>query len=207
MRSGTNRQNRRHLVRATSVAALCTLAVAGQALGEPAAAPSPLLPTVVVTGGFSCQNQIYPLYPISGPAPDPIEYATRMLVSIGFSATAGVVPASAPLPGVSPGFGGRGFFGGPPVSLTPAPISGGAGVSSSFDGGTLDDCRGFAETVRAAARRLGCTVSRVNLNNPLPLYGGGAQVGLVCEAPVDQAIHAIAELDRVVLALQPEPGE
>ncbi len=93
------------------------------------------------------------------------------------------------------------------TAVTPVPISGGAGVGNSFDGGTIDDCRGFAETVRAEARRLGCAVSKVSVNNPLPLYGGSAQVSFVCEAPADQAIHAIAELDRVILSLEPEAGK
>lgn len=209
MRSGTNHQYRRHFVRATSVAALCTLALAGQAFGEPAAAPSPVMPTVVVTGGFGCQLQVFPLYQIPGPTPDPIDYATRMLINIGFSATSGVAPTSAAVPGappsIGPGFGGRAIV--TPLAVTPSPISGGAGVSNSFDDGTIDDCRQFAETVRAAARRLGCAVSKVSVNNPLPLYGGSAQVSFVCEAPADQAIHAIGELDRVTLTLEPEPGE
>jgi len=215
MRFGTNHQDRRHFVRAASVAALCTLAVAGQAFGEPAAAPSPVasssaVPTSVVTGGFTCQLQLYQIYTGQYPPPDPIEYATRMLISIGFSSTSGVVPvfpaAPAVPPAVGPGFAGRGSFGGP-LAVTLPPISGGAGVGNSFDGGTIDECKVFAETIRAAARRLGCAVSKVSVNSPLPLYGGSAQVSFVCEGPVDRAIHTIGELDRVTLTLEPEAGE
>ncbi len=208
MRSRINVQNRLHFVRATSVAALCALAVAGQAFGETAAAPSPVAPTVVLAGGFTCQLQVIPLYQIPGPTPEPIEYATRTLVSVGFSATGGVVPAAALVPGPppssGPGFGGRALT---PLVVTPSPVGGGAGVGNSFDGGTVDDCRTFAETVRAAARRLGCAVSGTSINNPLPLYGGGAQFSLVCEGPADQAIHAIGELDRVTLTLEAKPAE
>ncbi len=207
MRSGTNHQHRWPFVLATSVAALCAMAVAGQAFGEPAPASSPAVPSSVVTGGFTCQIQVLPIYPI--PNPEPVEYATRTLISIGFSSTSGVVPMFPSAPGVppaaGPGFGGRGSFGSP-LAVTPPPISGGAGVSNSFDGGTIDDCKGFAETIRAAARRLGCAVSKVSANGPLPLYGGSAQVSFVCEGPVDRAIHTIGELDRVTLTLEPEAG-
>jgi len=171
------------------------------------------VPTVVVTGGFSCQILLYQIYTGPYPSPDPIEYATRMSISIGFSATGGVVPTPGPVsgapPAVGPGFGGRTVrpvVGGTPL-VTPSPIAGGAGINNSFDGGTIDDCKGFAETIRAAARRLGCAVSKVSVNTPIPNYGGSAQVGLVCEAPADQAIHAIGELDRVTLTLEPGPGE
>jgi len=216
MRSEANHRERPPFIQVTFVAVICALAGAGQAFGEPAEHPSATAPNVVVTGGFGCQLQLYSFYQPPLPDPEPIEYATRMQISIGFSATGGFIPASAGVPGVpgvpplvGPGFGGRPgrpVVGGA-ILVTPSPISGGAGVANSFDGGTIDDCRGFAETVRAAARRLGCAVSKVSVNNPLPVYGGSAQVSFVCEAPADQAIHTIGELDRVVLALEPELGE
>jgi hypothetical protein len=198
-----------------SIVVLLAVAAVGQAFaGQPAPAagaaetPSPAAPTIVVAGAFVCQLVAYPIYPQARPD-EPIEYVHRLMTSIGFSATGGVV---VPAPAGPPGRAGVGTFVGPgivgaPVSLIPSPVVGGAGVGNTFDAGTLDDCRQFAETVRAAAQRLRCTTSRVAVTTPIQYYGGGAQIGLVCEGPADEAIHAIADLDRVVLALEPATRE
>lgn len=207
MRSEMSRRGGCVPVRMASIAASCVLAasVGGQAFGGPSEPPSPAGPTIVVAGGFGCQLQMYPVYQVPLPNDDPIEYATRLSTSIGFSATGGVVPLTGPGTGagvsLGPGFGGVGR-GGRPIVLTPPPTSGGVGVGGSFDGGTIEDCKQFAETIRAAARRLGCAASKVNVNSPIQVYGGGAGVSFVCEAPADAAIHAIGELDRVVLSLE-----
>jgi len=54
-----------------------------------------------------------------------------------------------------PGFGGRALT---PLVVTPSPVAVAPG-SAFLRWRTVDDCRTFAETVRAAARRLGCAVS------------------------------------------------
>jgi len=206
MRSRINVQNRLHFVRATSVASAVRLGGRGQAFGETAAAPVAVAPTVVLAGGSPVSFKVIPSTD-SGPDPEPIEYATRTLVSVGFSATGA---SSLRRPWCRPS-----AFQRPRLRRTRPHAPGGDAVAGrrwrrgrhSFDGGTVDDCRTFAETVRAAARRLGCAVSGTSINNPLPLYGGGAQFSLVCEGPADQAIHAIGELDRVTLTLEAKPAE
>src|SRR5258705_10439312 len=125
------------LVIAIPVAVLVASRV--QASASPAAAISPPLDTVVLTGSYSCviteYSQPQPVPRSTDPAPDPI-IVHDFSHAISINGTGGVTadnppgPRSFNGPGSGPGFGGR--FG----ALPAPPLNLGSGIGASFANST-----------------------------------------------------------------------
>ena len=192
-----------------AIAVPVAVLVAGrvQAAASPAAAISPPLDTVVLTGSYSCliteYSQPQPVPRTTDPAPDPI-IVHDFSHAISVNGTGGVTAANppGPRPGSGPGFGGR--FG----ALPAAPLNLGSGIGASFDEGTIEDCRRFGEAIRAVATRLGCDTSQIYSREQTLSYAlADVRFSFVCEGRSADQIHAIGELDRSLLLLNPAAAD
>ncbi|OLD64247.1 MAG: hypothetical protein AUI47_06985 [Acidobacteria bacterium 13_1_40CM_2_68_5] len=176
------------------VGACLTVASAGSsaALGTAATVPDASATNVVLTGSYGCQ--ILTSSYVSAPGAEPLvvrELAHAISIN-GTGASASVAPSA-----IGPGIGG--VRGRPVPEIVPVNL--GSGVGNGFDGGTLEDWLHFAEAVRSVAGALGCALSPLRTRQAVvPLSTPGVQFSFVCEGPAPDQIHAIAELDRVVVA-------
>lgn len=210
------------------VLAATVLAGRDQASGAPGASTTPPTDTVVLTGSYSCSVYSYHVLsppppvprptpePGSAPAPEPeadepvpVRELTHYVSITGTGALtpppagSSLPPAGGPgtLPGIGPGFGGRGSF----VGQAPTPINLGSGVSAGFDGGSAEDCVRFAHAVAALANGLGCVTSPVRTRPGVPIVTEVARFSFVCEGPAAIEVHAVGELDRAVLTQRIAP--
>src|SRR2546428_2439455 len=155
-------------------------------------APEPPATNVVLTGSYGCQ--IVTTSYSSSPGGEPL--VVRELAH-AVSITGTGAAAANPPSGIGPAFGGVRGRPGPEI----VPVSLGSGIGNGFDGGSLDDCVRFAEAVRSVAGVLGCAMSPMRTRQTdVLLLSPFVRFSFVCEGPAASQIHAIAELDRMVVS-------
>ena len=159
----------------------------------PAAGPSEL--NVVMVGSYTCDVSDVLYLPPGSSEPQSFR---EMSDRISITATGGVPsPALASMP---PGFGGR------TVPDRTPPITPGIGTGHSFNGGTIEDCVRFTESVAGATRGAGCVTSEPRHRPALAaLQSESLSFSFVCEGPAASQLHTIGDLSRTVLALKPLP--
>jgi hypothetical protein len=166
---------------------------------------------VVLSGSYTCNYIVtsYNTAPIGDPEPI-IETYTETSDNLYMSSTGGNPSPSVQAGGqqvpafIGPGFGGRtvGATLGGSVPVTP---TSGFGTGHSFDGGSIEECVRFAQTMSASAQGLGCTTSDVRRRQPPQAVGFGyanASFNFVCEGAQSSIVHGMGELSRAVLALK-----
>ena len=87
----------------------------------------------------------------------------------------------------------------------PVTPTSGFGTGHSFDGGSIEECARFAQTMSASAQGLGCTTSDVRRRQPphgQAYNTDSASFNFVCEGPQSVIVHGMGELGRAVLALK-----
>jgi len=176
---------------------------AGQESGGP---PDPGGPNVVLSGGYSCTRAVSSYY--TGVDLPPVTY-TELIDSLSMNTTGGAdLVRAAPPQSIGPGFGGRGPISGVPQTGV-APIAG-FGTGHSFEGGTIEDCIRFAQTMARMSGALGCTTSDVRRrqppSGPIDSSSASASFSFVCEGAAPAIVHLMGDLNRAVLGLRIQPA-
>jgi hypothetical protein len=167
---------------------------------------------VVLNGSYTCTYSVTSYYTSPPGDPEPV-YETfaettdnLFMTSTGGNPSPGASAAGqVPPPFVGPGFGGGRTVGGTVGGSVPVTPTSGFGTGHSFDGGSIEECVRFAQTMSASAQGLGCTTSDVRRRQP-PMTAGSnyasASFNFVCEGSQSSIVHGMGELSRAVLALK-----
>jgi len=175
---------------------------AGQEAGGP---PELGGPNVVLSGGYTCSLATTGYY--TGDDTPPATY-TELSDALSMSTTGGPdLVRAVPPQSIGPGYGGRTPITGLPQTGA-LPIAG-FGTGHSFEGGTLEDCVRFAQTIARTSGALGCTTSEVRRRQPpvVPFsWSASTSFSFVCEAPAAPIVHLMGEMNRAVLGLRLQPA-
>jgi hypothetical protein len=163
---------------------------------------------VVLSGSYTCNYSVTSYYTGAPGDPEPVyETYAETTDNLYMTSTGGNPPPGAPAAVQVPAFIGPGFGGGRPTvgQLVPVTPTSGFGTGHSFDGGSIEECVRFAQTMSASAQGLGCSTSDVRRRQP-PLTAGSsyasASLTFVCEGAQSSIVHGMGELSRAVLALK-----